>query len=156
MVARLRPLDRKLVRDIWHMRAQMAAIAVVVACGVATVVTTRTSYTSLLTSRAAYYENYRFADVFAHVQRAPEFLAARLAAIGGVAAVESRIVSGVTLDVPGLAEPATGRLVSIPARGRPALNDLHLRRGRWLEPERRGEVIASEAFAAANGLEVGD
>ena len=156
MVARLRPLDRKLVRDIWHMRAQMAAIAVVVACGVATVVTTRTSYTSLLTSRAAYYENYRFADVFAHSQRAPEFLAARLAAIGGIAAVESRIVSGVTLDVPGLAEPATGRLVSIPARGRPALNDLHLRRGRWLEPERRGEVIASEAFAAANGLEAGD
>jgi putative ABC transport system permease protein len=36
------------------------------------------------------------------------------------------------------------------------LNDLHLRRGRWIEPERRDEVIASEAFATANHLDVGD
>jgi putative ABC transport system permease protein len=153
---RLRALDRKLVRDIWHMRAQMAAIGVVVACGVATVVTTRTSYTSLLVSRAAYYENYRFADVFVHLKRAPESAALQLAAVAGVASVETRIVSSVTLDVPGLAEPATGRLVSVPERGRPGLNDLHLRQGRWLAAGQRDEVIASEAFAAANGLQVGD
>jgi putative ABC transport system permease protein len=158
MVGRLRALDRKLVRDLWHMRAQVAAIGVVVACGVATVVTTRTSYTSLLVSRAAYYDRYRFADVFVHVKRAPESVGARLAAIPGVAAVETRLVSAITLDVPGLAEPATGRLVSVPDRGRPALNDLHLRRGRWFEAGggRRDEVLVSEAFAAANGLEVGD
>jgi len=156
VVARLRALDRKLVRDLWHLRAQVAAIGVVVACGVATVVTTRTSYTSLLVSRDAYYDDYRFADVFAHLKRAPEGVGAWLAAIPGVAAVETRLVSAVTLDVPGLAEPATGRLVSVPERRRPALNDLHLRRGRWLEPGRPDEVIASEAFAAANHLDVGD
>ncbi len=149
-------LNRKLVRDLWHMRAQMAAIGVVVACGVATVVTTRTSYTSLLSSRAAYYEQYRFADVFVHLKRAPASLASKLSALPGVASVETRIVSGVMLDVPGLAEPATGLLVSVPERGRPRLNDLHLRRGRWLEPGRRDEVLASEAFAVANGLMVGD
>ncbi len=155
MVARLKALDRKLLRDLWHLRGQVAAIAVVVACGVATVVTTRTSYSSLLASRAAYYGDYRFADVFAHVTRAPEALRARLAAIGGVAEVDTRIVTEVTLDVPGLAEPATGRLVSIPERRRPILNDLHLRRGRWPEPGRRDEVMVSEAFAEANGLAVG-
>jgi putative ABC transport system permease protein len=151
-------LDRKLLRDLWHMRAQLIAIGVVVACGVATVVTTRTAYTSLLVSRAAYYEQYRFADVFVHLKRAPASVVSKLGAIPGVATVETRIVSGVTLDVPGLAEPATGLLVSVPARGRPGLNDLHLRRGRWLEPPpgRRDEVIASEAFATANGLEIGD
>jgi putative ABC transport system permease protein len=36
------------------------------------------------------------------------------------------------------------------------LNDVHLRRGRWPEPGRRDEVIASEAFTDANRLEVGD
>lgn len=153
---RMRALNRKLVRDLWHMRGQMAAIGVVVACGVATVVTTRTSYTSLLASRAAYYEQYRFADVFVHLKRAPASVAPQLAALPGVASLETRIVSGVILEVPGLAEPATGLLVSIPERGRPSLNDLHLRRGRWLEPGRRDEVLASEAFAAANGLVVGD
>jgi putative ABC transport system permease protein len=151
-------IDRKLFRDLWHMRAQLGAIAVVVACGVATVVTTRTAYTSLLESRAAYYEQYHFADVFAHLKRAPASVGAKLAALPGVTSIETRIVSGVTLDVPGLAEPASGLLVSVPAHGRPALNDLHLRRGRWPESPPGGldEVVASEAFAAANGLEVGD
>ena len=83
-------------------------------------------------------------------------LAARIAAIPGVAQVRTRVVVQVTLDVPGLAEPATGRLVSIPEQPRPMLNDLHLRAGRYVEPGRDDEVIASEAFAAANGLKVGD
>lgn len=155
MVARLKALDRKLVRDLWHLRGQITAIGVVVACGVAAVVTTRTSYTSLLVSRAAYYGEYRFADVFAHVKRAPETVRSQLAAVPGVAAVETRVVMEVTLDVPGLAEPATGRLVSVPERQQPSLNALHLRRGRWLEPGRRDEVLVSEAFATANGLDVG-
>jgi putative ABC transport system permease protein len=148
-------LDRKLVRDLWHLRGQMAAVAVVVACGVAVIMTTRTSYTSLLRSRAAYYRDYRFADLFVSLQRAPEELATRLAAIPGVAAMETRIVVPVTLDVPGLAEPATGRLISIPERGQPVLNGLHLRRGRWIERGRRDEVITSEAFAQANRLAPG-
>lgn len=155
MVGRLAVLDRKLLRDLWHLRGQVAAIGVVVACGVATVVTTRTSYTSLVASRAAYYRDYRFADVFAHLTRAPETLRPRLLAIPGVEAVETRVVMGVTLDVPGLAEPATGQLVSVPDRPTPILNDLHLRRGRWLEPGRADEVMVSEAFAVANHLDLG-
>ena len=60
-----------------------------------------------------------------------------------------------TFDVPGLAEPATGRVVSIPEGRRPILNDLYLRRGRWPEPGRRNEVMVSEALAAANALDGG-
>ena len=152
---RPRMLDRKLRRDLWHLRGQLAAVAVVVACGIAVVMTTRTSYSSLLESRAAYYRDYRFADVFVSLKRAPEAFAAKLAAVPGVTALETRVVAAVTLDVPGLAEPATGRLVSIPERRRAILNDLHLRRGRWIEAGRRDEVIVSEAFASANHLGVG-
>ncbi len=149
-------LHRKLLRDLWHLRAQVAAIGVVAAFGIATVLVTYSSYRSLVLARAAYYADYRFADVFARLTRAPESLARRLAAIGGVAAVETRVVTDVTLDVPGLAEPATGRLVSVPAGRRPILNDVHLRRGRYLEPGDRHAVLASEAFAGANHLDVGD
>lgn len=155
MVTGLKALDRKLLRDLWHLRGQMTAIAVVVACGVAIVVTTRSSYGSLLASRAAYYGDYRFADVFAHLTRAPDALRERLAAVPGVAEVDTRVVTEVTLDVPGLAEPATGRLVSIPVGRRPILNDLYLRRGRWPESGRRNEVLVSDAFATANELPVG-
>jgi putative ABC transport system permease protein len=149
-------LRRKLLRDLWHLRGQVVAIALVVACGVAVVVTSRSAYESLVLSQATYYARYRFADVFAQLERAPETLRARIAAIPGVAAVETRIAAEVTLDVPGLPEPATGRLLSIPERRVPTLNDLHLRRGRWIEPGRREEVLISEAFAEANGLRPGD
>ncbi|MBI3786086.1 MAG: FtsX-like permease family protein [Deltaproteobacteria bacterium] len=149
-------LNRKLIRDLVHLRGQMIAISLVVACGVAVFVTTRTAYDSLLISQATYYADYRFADVFATLKRAPEAVAARIAAIAGVGVVRTRVIFDVTLDVPGLAEPATGRLLSIPERHVPMLNDLYLRRGRYIEPGRRDEVLVGEAFAAANHLDVGD
>ena len=149
-------LHRKLWRDLFHLRGQVVAISLVVACGVATVVTTRTAYDSLVLSQTAYYTAYRFADIFAHLKRAPDALTAAIARIPGVAAVLARVVFDVTLDVPGLEEPATGRLISIPERRTPLLNDLYIRHGRYIEPGRRDEVLVSEAFAQANRLQVGD
>jgi putative ABC transport system permease protein len=73
----VRALQRKLWRDLWHLRGQFVAIGLVVACGVATVVTTRSAYDSLVTSRAAYYGSYRFADVFAGLKRRPRAWRAR-------------------------------------------------------------------------------
>ncbi len=151
----VKALDRKLFRDLARLRGQLLAIAVVVAVGVATVVITHGSYRSLLLARDAYFTSYRFADIFAHLVRAPEAIGARIAAVPGVATVETRVVVDVLLDVPDLPEPATGRLVSIPARGRPALNDIYLRSGRFPDRNSGREVLASEAFAEANHLAPG-
>ena len=60
--------------------------------------------------------------------------------------MEARVVANVTLDLDQLEEPASGRLISIPADRRPRVNDLFLRRGRWIEPGRPDEVLASEGF----------
>lgn len=149
-------LDRKLLRDLWHLKGQATAISLVIACGVATFVLSLSTLRSLELTKDTYYDRYRFAHVFAHLKRAPDALAARLAEIPGVAAVETRIVVAVNLDVPGLAEPAVGRFISLPDTHEPALNRLHLRRGRMLRPYRDDEILASEAFADANRLEVGD
>ena len=150
------PLHRKLIRDLFHMRGQMIAVTLVLACGIATYVTMRSSFQSLVVAQSSYYSAYRFADVFTHVRRAPESISSAMAAIPGVAAVQTRVVMDVTLDIPGLDEPATGRLVSIPEHRAPMLNDLYLREGRYIEPGGRGEVLVSEAFAGANRLAVGD
>lgn len=149
-------LDRKLVRDLWQMRGQAIAICLVIACGVATFVMSLSTYASLQQTQQTYYDHYRFADVFAHVKRAPESLAERIADIPGVAQVQIRVVEHATLDVPGFAEPAVGRLISIRERRTPALNDLYLRSGRNIEPGREGEVLVSEGFALAHGMEPGD
>ncbi len=148
--------DRMLWRELWHLRGQVIAAALVVACGMAAFLSMRATYESLLRARDDYYQALRFADVFAQLKRAPLSVAARNAEIPGVAQVRTRVVLQVTLAVPGLDEPASGRLVSIPEQPRPMLTDLSLRAGRYVEPGRDDEVIASEAFAAANGLKVGD
>jgi putative ABC transport system permease protein len=152
---RIAPLDRKLLRNLWGMKGQALAIALVIGAGVAMFVMYLSNFGSLRRTQTAYYDRQRFADVFASLKRAPRRLEERIAAIPGVATVDTRVVADVTLDVPGYAEPAVGRLISIPATGRPLLNDVFLRRGRWIEPGHPDEVLASEAFALAHGLEPG-
>jgi putative ABC transport system permease protein len=152
----LSALDRKLLRDLWEMKGQSAAIAAVVAAGATMFVTYLSNFDSLQRTRAAYYDSARFADVFASVKRAPSSLESRIAAVPGVEVVATRVVADVTLDVPAMAEPATGRLISVPDRGRPAVNDVYLRRGRWIDPARPDEVLASELFCEAHGFNPGD
>jgi len=154
--AAVRMLDRKLVRDLWSMKGQAVAIAAVIAAGVTMFVAYFSNFDSLQRACADYYEQARFADVFTGLKRAPSRIEERIAGIPGVHAVATRVVADVTLDVPGMAEPATGRLISIPERGRPPLNDLFLRRGRWPEPTRSDEVLASEMFAQSHHLGPGN
>ena len=152
----MHPLDRKLVRDLVRLRGQAIAIALVVACGIASFVMSLSALESLELTQATYYDRYRFAEVFAELKRAPNSLVAQIEAIPGVEQVQTRVVRDVTLNVPGLDEPATGRLVSVPERHAPVLNDVYLRQGRYLEPGRSDEVLVSESFAKANNLQVGD
>jgi putative ABC transport system permease protein len=156
MLAGLRGLDRKLLRDLWRMRGQALAIAMVAMCGIATFVTMRGSYEALLTSQKIYYEQYRFADVFVNLKRAPISLLERIRTISGINDVDGRVVFDASLDVPGLDEPASARLVSLPERPGTGLNRIHLRAGRLPESGSANEALVSAAFATANQLRAGD
>jgi len=149
-------LNRKLLRDLWRLRGQVIAIALIVASGVGVLVMSLTSLEALQETAEAYYERYRFAQVFATVKRAPDALAKRIAALPGVQTVETRIVEFAIVDVPGFQEPVIGHLVSVPEHGQPVLNRLALRSGRWVTPGRVDEMIVSEPFAETHGLRLGD
>jgi len=153
---RIAALDFKILRDAWHIRGQIVACALVVAGGINSFVSLSSVNRSLAASQAAFYEEYRFADVFAGAVRVPEPVAAALAAIPGIASLETRVVARVNLDVPGLAEPARGRITSISRDPAGGLNALHLRRGRFPAALSQDEVLASEAFTLANNLHPGD
>ena len=73
------------------------------------------AFESLRLTQASYYSQYRFGDVFASLKRAPLSLEQQIRDIPGVERVAPRVVAGVTLDIVGMSEPATGRLVSIQA-----------------------------------------
>jgi putative ABC transport system permease protein len=152
----MRALTRKLLRDLLQMKAQSIAIAAVIGTGVAMFAMYLSTFDSLDRSRAAYYDSGRFAHVFAGCKRAPTWLGERIAAIPNVAAVETRVVRDVTLDVPGVEQPAVGRLISIPEVDGPTLNDIVLRRGRYIDAAGRDEVLVHEAFAEEHRLEPGD
>jgi putative ABC transport system permease protein len=152
----MQAIDKKLLRDLLHLWGQVVAIALIVACGIASFVAMQSAYESLQLSQATYYNQYRFAQVFGQLKRAPESLVERIEAIPGVAKVQTRTIVDVTLDIPGRKEPVTGRLVSIPERQTPMLNDIYIRQGRYIESGRRDEVLISEAFAKANHLTLGD
>ena len=152
----MRALDRKLLRDLWQMKGQAIAIGLVIASGVAMFVAYLSTFQSLRRTLDAYYDRYRMADVFMSLTRAPARLEPRIAAIPGVARVQTRVVADVTLDVAGMSEPATGRLISIPERRQPIQNDVFLRAGRYIEPDRPDEVLVAEGFAKAHHLEPGD
>jgi putative ABC transport system permease protein len=149
-------LDRKLWRDLRRMKGQAIAVALVMACGLAMMIMARSLIFSLESTRQEYYEANRFAEVFVNLKRAPNSIAARVAELPGVATVQPGLAVQVTLDIPGLDEPASGMVRSLPDFGPPELNRLFLRSGRSLSPGSRGEVLVSEAFAGANNLHPGD
>src|SRR5260370_36377362 len=124
-----------------EMKGQTVGICGGIGGGVAALVMSLTTIDSLSTTQTTCYERYYFADVFTHVKRAPQSLAVRLAEIPGVTQVQTRIVADVTLDLPGLAEPATGRLISLPDRREPVLNRLHLRERRMPEAGTQRAVV---------------
>jgi putative ABC transport system permease protein len=112
----LTALQRKLLRDLTRLKGQVATIALVVACGIACFVSLRGNHASLTSARARYYDRERFADVFAQLERAPEALVPELAAIPGVARVQTRVVEAAMIPLPGMAEPLRARVISLPVR----------------------------------------
>ena len=152
----LAPLDRKLMRDLWRVKGQATAIAVVIGIGVQLMVMTQGSVTTLEETKRAYYERYRLAEIFAPLKRAPDHILKRLAEIPGVAAVEGRANGGVTVNLPGVGLPIKSLALSIPLSGTPRLNDIYLVEGRRLNAANKDEIILLEGFAIAHDLEIGD
>ena len=152
----MRTLDLKLLRELRRHWVQVTSIALVMACGTMTIMGLRSTLTSIRAARDGYYDAYRFADVFVRLQRTPAAVAGRITSIDGIGSAETRIVRDVKLDVPRLSEPAIGHVVSVPEVQRPMLNDLKIRRGRWITAGRSDEVMISERFAEMNQLGPGD
>jgi putative ABC transport system permease protein len=151
----LRVLDRKLLRDLWRLRVQAVSVVLVLACGLAVFVMAIGMRASLERTRAQYYETNKMADLAVSIVRAPDRMLAQLARAPGIAAAEARISGYALLDLPGVIEPVSARLVSLPPQGRPAVNDLTLVTGRWPDPARAEEVLLNQAFADATGLSPG-
>ncbi|HET7772903.1 MAG TPA: ABC transporter permease [Burkholderiaceae bacterium] len=165
VMLRLAALDRKLLRDLRALWSQALTIALVVASGVAGFVTTLSAVDSLEQSRERFYQQARFADVFAVLRRAPMSAVAGLQQIPGVAEVQVSVEFDVRVSLPGRSDPIVGHLIGLDANRPLRLNRLTLRSGAAAEPGANSPgrarsdgalpVWVSEVFAKAHGLKSG-
>ena len=140
----MKAIDKKLWRELWGMRMQALAIAMVIVGGVSIFIMSLSTLDSLYETRETYYRDHHFAHVFASLKRAPLSLTQRIEAIPGVDKVETRVVAYVNLDVAGFTDPVSAHLISLPDRSRGLLNQIYLRKGRLFEAGRDNEVLLSE------------
>ncbi|PMR67966.1 ABC transporter permease [Halomonas heilongjiangensis] len=149
-------LHRKLFRDLWRLKGQALAIAVVIASGVMTLILSVTTVEALSRSQQRFYASHHFAELFADVKRAPLGRLERVQAIEGVNLVEPTVRAPVRLTVDGFDDPVRGLLISLPDGRQPMLNRLQLLRGSLPEAGRDDQAVVSDAFADAHGLDPGD
>ena len=93
-------LHTKLRREIWQMRGQLLAIALVIAGGIAVCLMSLVNYSSLTATRDQYYQEHQFADVFVSVKRAPRHVLQTVSELPGVTRL-----SGVNVIARNIADP---------------------------------------------------
>lgn len=152
----MKALDLKLLRDLWRMRGQAFAIAIVLAAASATFILSVGVHRSLFETREAYYSENNFGDVFANMTRAPRSAVDQIAAIEGVQQAQGSIIQYAILDFPERVEAVRALLQSVDERGRDQINLVTLKTGRMPALNQPGEVVVDNAFAIANNVGPGD
>ena len=155
MKAAVSSLNRKLLRDLWSLKTQVASIALVIGCGIGGYIGTFSTHESLSWSRDHYYDTARVPQVFATAKRAPASLAEKLRAIPGVTEAETRIVRDAQLSIEGVGPPMIARLIGMDFAHPPGMNRLALKSGRWPAPGAAGEVLVNQRFLEARRLALG-
>ncbi len=150
-----RTLLLKTFRDLKAVRVQAGSAALLIACGVGLLVSSLSAWVSLKEARDRFYQSGRFANLFGSLKRAPLSVAETVVRSSGVDLFEPRIKILGRVRVSSRSDPASGLFISLPDRGLPALNRLHLLKGR-LPAADRMEACVHVAFAEVHSLQPGD
>jgi putative ABC transport system permease protein len=149
----VRLLRRSLRRDLRARRAQFSAIGVTILLGVALFGASYDAFENLTASYQGLYNELGFADLTI-TGGSPETIADRLASEPGVAAVTTRTVADVPIDVGG--HRFLGRAIGMPASGEPGVDRVRVLRGMGLDPARPDGVLVEQHMAANFHLEPGE
>ncbi len=150
----MRMLLLKTWRDLLSRKGQFAGLALVVALGISTFVAFQTGYLDLKASVERANAELKFSDFTTTLLGVPSTRVGAVRRVTGVAAVEGRLVADVSLELTD-DQRATARIVGLPNKGRPTVNDLLLLAGRWPE-QGHGEALLHTKFAQETGARVGD
>ncbi len=149
-------LDRKLLRDIRQSWRMLLAVSSIIAVGIGCFVGMMSASGNLKAAKENYYSTCRLADFWIDIKKAPVEEVRRLAMIPGVSEIRDRIQFRVVLDLPGSIKPVGAMVISLPDISEPVINNIIIQKGTYFTQGRINEVIISEKFASARGIEPGD
>lgn len=146
----------KMRRDLVRAGGQFLAVAVVLVLGTALFMASYMSFRNLKASVEKFYEQYRFAHLTVLVVRAPAGVTRRIQGLPGVQRVTGRISRDLGLELPGVEDRLTARIISLPARRTPVVNDVFMVSGSYFPGRASGYVLVEDQFARTRGLKLGD
>ena len=149
----MKPINRKLLRDLGRHRAQFIAVAITIFLGVAVFAASYDSYANLDASYQATFTEYRFANLTL-VGGDAKALAEEIGGYQGAASVEGRTSADVPFHVGDI--KLLGRVVGIPADREPTVNQLEIVSGSALTASGPNGVLVEEHMANHFELERGD
>jgi putative ABC transport system permease protein len=149
-------LNRKLRRDLWHIKGMLAAVILIAAIGVSCLVGMMGTSENLQLARDVYYAQCRMADFWVDLKKMPVTELDVLGDLEGISEVRARIAFQVIVDLEGVEEPLSGTLLTLPPEPSPVINGILMQSGTYFTSRRQDEVIVSEAFAQARGITEGD
>ncbi len=152
-----RKINLKLIRDIRFSPWLFAGVVLMVACGIALWDATYLSYLNLGKSYERSHRILHSADFTVDTQSAPEQVVDRVLRIPGVMQAEGRYIEDLEVEQKNIdPQRITGRIISIPDKRPPGVNQLLLIRGRMPSTGNKREVLLESGFAKRNDYQPGD
>lgn len=150
-------LQRKLIRDLVTSKGLFLAVAIVILLGVAIFVASSMGYHNLKSSYDYSYEMLRFADFTIKVGEAPAETVNEVESIPGVEAVTGRVNTDIPLTIPGdEAKRVLVRAITLPSDSHPAVNDVKVEEGSYLQSNEGNVLLVERSFAECHELHPGD
>ncbi|MBB6218583.1 putative ABC transport system permease protein [Anaerosolibacter carboniphilus] len=144
---------KKFYRDLGESKGQFISVLAVVIIGVMFYTGLNSALENLSESGNKHFKDYRLADLWSSVYRAPEGVMKRIETIPGVQMAIGRIVRDVRISMP--EKEATVRLISLPDEKSIIVNDIQLKSGSYFSMDASNQCIVSESFFKANRLSIG-
>jgi putative ABC transport system permease protein len=141
-----RKINLLVIRDMMARRFQFAALAIIIALGIAIFVSMIVAYGNLQRSYDHTYEETHLADFTVEVKAAPQTAVDQVRQVANVKAAEGRVVIDTGLPVDN-ARLVQARLIGLPADRRPAVNDVIVESGRYFEAGETDVVLVLKKFA---------
>jgi putative ABC transport system permease protein len=147
-------LFRNLIRDIKKSKGQFISILVIVILGVSFYTSLNSVFRNLSNSSSNYYNEYRLADIWVDLYKAPVSIEKRVKNLPNIKMVTGRIIEDASINISD--ENATLRFITLPDEKKDIVNDVVIKSGRYFSKDDSNQCLLDEDFLKANNINLGE